>query len=501
MRCVIAVAMAILAILLVNSAFLALAVSTEKTAAAATPTTALVLTPLASYESDQIPSSMVAGRSYYVSVRMTNTGGMAWSAMDGFRLGAAGDAASFGPGRVDIAPAVVVYPGQSYTFIFTMTAPLSAVTYHPSYRMVWEGHQWFGDTVAKTVAVAPVAPGAGYVSSNITPSMLGGKAYDVDIVMKNTGTMDWSEANHIRLGGLGDASGDTAKFSAMRLYIPPGVIVHPGDVYRWNFVMTAPVTAATYVPSYRIVWEGHQWFGDTVARAITVRPPSPNATVWSTTMPPILFAGMKYDVSVTMRNTGDMDWIGGSAIRLGAVGDASGDAAKFSGLRIYVPSGVVVHPGEIYTFYFTMTAPSTAGTYVPAYRMVWDGYRWFGDTASRTISVKTAITNSSFSLNTIPGSMRPGSSYSVNLTVTNTGNVDWTERDLFRLGALGDAAKFDEVRQYLPSGVVVHPGESYTFRFYMTAPASSGTYYPAYQMVWEGHQWFGYRFTKVVNVA
>jgi hypothetical protein len=497
MRYLKAITIVVLVILIAGSALPVLAASTGNTGVAATPTTALVLTPLASYESDQIPSSMVAGRSYYVSIRMTNTGGLAWSAMDGFRLGAAGDAAKFGPARVDIMPGFVVYPGQSYTFTFTMTAPPGGVTYHPSYRMVWEGHQWFGDTVAKTVAVAPVTPGASYVSSNMTPSMLGGKAYDVDIVMKNTGTMDWSEANLVRLGAVGDASGDTAKFSAMRLYLPPGVVVHPGDVYRWNFVMTAPVTAATYHPSYRMVWEGHQWFGDTVARAITVRPPSPNATVWSTTMPPILFAGMKYDVSVTMRNTGDMDWTGGSAIRLGAVGDA----AKFSSPRINIPSGVVVHPGEIYTFYFTMTAPSTAGTYVPAYRMVWDGYRWFGETASRTISVKAAITNSTIPLNTIPGSMRAGSSYYVNLTVTNTGNVDWTERDMFRLGALGDAAKFDEARLYIPSGVVVHPGESYTFRFSMTAPATSGTYYPSYQMVWEGHRWFGYRYTKVVSVT
>jgi hypothetical protein len=35
-----------------------------------------------------------------------------------------------------------------------------------------------------------------------------------------------------------------------------------------------------------------------------------------------------------------------------------------------------------------MTAPATAGTYTPTYRMVWDGHEWFGAQASQSVRVK-----------------------------------------------------------------------------------------------------------------
>ena len=72
-------------------------------------------------------------------------------------------------------------------------------------------------------------------------------------------------------------------------------------------------------------------------------------------------------------------------IRLGGVGDTSGDAAKFSPARIQIPAGTSILPGEKYTITFTMTAPVTPGTYRPEYQMVWSGHQWFGSGATRTL--------------------------------------------------------------------------------------------------------------------
>ena len=109
---------------------------------------------------DTIPSTMVEGLSYNVSITVRNTGTMTWSDADEFRLGGvndfAGDAAKFAYPRVNISSGATVVSGASYTFNFTMTAP-SNETYTLEYQMVWDYHQWFGQKLTHpvTVTIAP----------------------------------------------------------------------------------------------------------------------------------------------------------------------------------------------------------------------------------------------------------------------------------------------------------------------------------------------------------
>ena len=104
-------------------------------------------------------------------------------------------------------------------------------------------------------------------------------------------------------------------------------------------------------------------------------------------IPSSMTTGQQYTVSVTMHNSGTTTWNENSVIRLGGVGDTSGDANKFGPTRISIPTGTNVAPNTNYTFNFTMTAPS-AGTYNPKYQMLKEGVAWFGATLSKTISVQ-----------------------------------------------------------------------------------------------------------------
>jgi hypothetical protein len=103
--------------------------------------------------SSTFPTSMVAGQSYSVAIRMKNTGTNTWTAANSYRLGATGSAASFGVGRAYLPAGTSVGPGQEYTFTFTVTAP-TAGTYSAGYRMLQEGVAWFGQTSTKTVTVS-----------------------------------------------------------------------------------------------------------------------------------------------------------------------------------------------------------------------------------------------------------------------------------------------------------------------------------------------------------
>jgi hypothetical protein len=137
-----------------------------------------------------------------------------------------------------------------------------------------------------------------------------------------------------------------------------------------------------------MVWDGHKWFGDITSATVEVTAPLVvDAEVVSTSIPSPMVAGQSYTATVTMKNVGTMAWNETSLIRLGGKGDTTGDAWKFGGARFSIPAGTSVVQGQEYPFAFTMTAPTTAGTYTPAYQMVWDGHQWFGDVTSATVDV------------------------------------------------------------------------------------------------------------------
>lgn len=101
----------------------------------------------------------------------------------------------------------------------------------------------------------------------------------------------------------------------------------------------------------------------------------------SSTIPATMQPGQSVNVSVTFRNRGVV-WSDARSFRLGAVGD-SDPFTSFNRVNI---SGEV-RPGSTYTFNFTMTAPTTPGTYTSDWRMVRDGVTWFGPTHTNTITV------------------------------------------------------------------------------------------------------------------
>jgi hypothetical protein len=100
----------------------------------------------ATFISQSVPSSMVAGNSYSVSVTMRNSGTTTWTS-DSYRLGSQNpeDNWTWGLNRVYLPAGTTVPPGSDYTFYFTVTAPSAAGYYNFQWRMVQDGVQWFGD--------------------------------------------------------------------------------------------------------------------------------------------------------------------------------------------------------------------------------------------------------------------------------------------------------------------------------------------------------------------
>lgn len=390
-------------------------------------------------------------------------------------------------------PVAIEYP---YTGYSTAAKANSSESYYSG-----DGNAWSDMTALVTNANVCLkaytkagTPNAQALSNTIPASMVVGEAANVSVTMRNTGTMAWTAADGIALGAVGNATGDAAKFAATRLSLPAGVIVRPGEQYTWSFRMTAPAQGS-YTAQYRMFSERYGWFGSTVSKAISVSAYRLDSSVVENSIPASMVGGLKYNVSITMKNTGNVNWT--EAFQLGAVGNASGDAAKFAATRLSMSPVVTVRPGEKYTWNFTMTAPS-AGSYNVSYRMINEDRGWFGATASRQVSVAAPVKNATVSSGNVPSSMATSTSYSVSITMKNTGNIPWN--DSFRLVGTADASRFGATSFALAQGTTVQPGQSYAFRFNMTAPTAAGNYTVKYRMA-DGGSGLGETYTVSITVA
>ncbi len=116
----------------------------------------------ATFVSQSVPASMVAGSQVAVSVTMKNTGSTTW--VDGnpyYRLGSENPQSNttWGSSREFLNAGEQIAPGQSKTFMFTVTVPSTAGKYDFQWQMVQDLVEWFGDfTPDVSVMVFTPAP-------------------------------------------------------------------------------------------------------------------------------------------------------------------------------------------------------------------------------------------------------------------------------------------------------------------------------------------------------
>ncbi|MBN1210376.1 MAG: hypothetical protein JXB05_36320 [Myxococcaceae bacterium] len=111
----------------------------------------------AGFVSQSVPTTVLAGRSFTVSITMKNTGTHAWTAGKSFKLGsqAPQDNTTWGVSRVLLGANEVIHQGQQKTFTFTLTAPTTPGQYAFQWRMLQEAVVWFGGfTPLTTINVA-----------------------------------------------------------------------------------------------------------------------------------------------------------------------------------------------------------------------------------------------------------------------------------------------------------------------------------------------------------
>ena len=437
----------------------------------------------AAFVSQNVPAGMAPGQTYAVSVTMQNTGTTTWTAAGAYRLGSQNpqDNTTWGTNRVSLPSGSSVAPGANVTFSFNVTAPATKGTYNFQWRIVQDGVEWFG-ALSTNVAVKDGLNDASFVSQSVPSVMTPGQTYAVSVTMQNTGGTTWSAGAAYRLGSQNPQ--DNTTWGTSRVSLPGGSSVAPGANVTFSFNVTAPATAGTYNFQWRMVQDGVEWFGALSANA-AVRVGLDNAQFVSQNVPVAMTPGQTYTVSVSMQNTGSTTWSAGT-VGLGSQNPQDNTTWGFN--RVWLTNAVA--PGETATFSFSVTAPSTAGTYNFQWRMVEGSLGWFG-AATPNVAVNNGPDDAQFVSQNVPATMTPGQSYSVSVTMQNTGAGTWSPASLHRLGSqnLPDNTVWGLSRVELPGPVA--PGASVTFTFNVIAPAASGRYNFQWRMLRGDNVWFG----------
>jgi RHS repeat-associated protein len=182
-------------------------------------------------------------------------------------------------------------------------------------------------------------------------------------------------------GPYSGQSGQLIQFDGSYSYDEEGWVTN----YFWNFgdgtsgLGMSPThsyaSAGTYNVTLR-VRDNSGSYSTYTSTTVTVTNPVPtnNAAFVSQNVPSSMNAGQQYTVSVTMNNSGTKTWTAAEQHRLGSQNPQ--DNGTWGVGRVDVPASA--QSGQSVTFNFTVTAPSTPGTYNFQWRMLQEGVEWFG---------------------------------------------------------------------------------------------------------------------------
>lgn len=191
------------------------------------------------------------------------------------------------------------------------------------------------------------------------------------------------------------------------------------------------------------------------------------------TVPPSLAPGERRAVQVTLQNTGTRDWAPGTVALVPV------DPAWRWPVRV-VSSPVAA--GASVTFSFVVTAPAAPGpsaVTARAYSLFAGEQGVFGAPISLPVQVDAGRVRDfacGFDSSDLPATLTPGERRLVNVTVRNTGTVDWPGDGSFCLYQRDDVPDRWGGRFCAPLTSPVAAGATGTVQFPIDAPETPGTY-------------------------
>ncbi|WP_438008788.1 N-acetylmuramoyl-L-alanine amidase [Sorangium sp. So ce321] len=325
----------------------------------------------AAFLSQSVPTLMIAGGAYAVSVTMRNIGDQVWRpGRIRLRSEQPADNLTWGLNRVDLPDGANVDPQSDVTFHFNVVAPQTLGEHLFRWGMIREGVRPFGQRNAAVNVM--VAKEALFVRQSVPATIVAGTTQPASITFRNIGTVPWTRGASFRLGSQGPA--DNTLWGTHRVELPHDV--PPGAEVTFHFSIKAPLTVGKHNFQWQVLRELVSWLGQpSPAFEVRVMPALTKAAVFvsqsvANPIPP----GAVQVVAVTMRNVGTETWTAGAQFKLGSQNPT--DNVRWGTSRVPVPRDVP--PNAEVTFTFGIAAREAAGTWNFQWQMLQEGSAWFG---------------------------------------------------------------------------------------------------------------------------
>lgn len=215
---------------------------------------------------------------------------------------------------------------------------------------------------------------AQFLSQSVPTRIHPGESFPVSITLhNNSNTTTWPWGSDYRLGAQNWQDNTTWGGGAWnRVNLPYSV--PPQQNVTFSFWATAPSTPGWYNFQWQMVHDGVAWFGDYTTNVVILVSGN-EAQFVSQSVPPNMPAGQASPVVITMRNVGTSTWSAGGSYSLGS--QSGQDNLTWGTNRISLPYSVA--PQQTVDVAVNVTAPPTLGVQPFQWRMVQDGWEWFGD--------------------------------------------------------------------------------------------------------------------------
>ncbi len=371
-----------------------------------------------------------------------------------------------------------VLPGENTTANLSFPAPTTPGTYTYYVQALEDGVEFFSTQTTVTLTVlAPLPNSITYNTTTFPVSAAPGSNVIFTYNVTNTGTATWG-ANHYL--SLKNGSGTT-------LSTTPLTVLVPGASKTVNLSLTAPTTPGSYNYTVQASETGVGNFNTTANLTLVVLAPQPNAIVYNRVRyPDDVVPGATLNLKYTLSNAGTQSWGAGHYVSL-----RDSNAAYLS----FIPlSGTA--PSATKTIEFTITAPTTPGTYTYFVQALEDGIEFFSTQDVVIVNVIALPRGNavSYNTNTFPITAARGATINFTANVTNHGTRAW--------GATHYLSFRDVDNTFLafPSLSGVAPGASRTSNLSIVAPATPGIYTYTLEAFEDGVSFFEMSDTVVLVV-
>lgn len=453
-----------------------------------------------------VPATAYAGSIYPISTDISNVSSALWPAT----------VTKFGYQWIDAQTSNIVasnvaeagldkslFPSQTSTVNLDIHIPSQAGYYILKQDLVDSQSIWFSSKGAPAASnLVQVMPDFGATYKLISPTgpLYASTPKMVNINIVNTSKMTWTEDGPVKLSYSFTDSGGHQDYKAR---IPMLQDVSPGENVTIAATIVPPPIAGSYQLSFNLIYESQSWFSEQGVAPFSV-PVSVsydlNASYADIDLRS-LFTGTTTEAKIALTNISSMTWPANGPVKLSYSFD---DTGAHQGYVARIPMPKDVQPGQTVTLTVPITGPTTLGTYRLTFDLIDERVGWFSQQGvtlpSRAVLVLPSYQASYEWISVFPH-MRAGTTQTILVSITNTGNVTWPAGGNVRLSYSytdNGAHQGYEARIMMPETVA--PGKTVDLIVPLTIPSTPGSYTLKFDLIAEGFAWFSEQGSPVTSV-